>query len=268
MTNPSPDPLLLELREYLAERDRPIACMEAIGRDLRTQLDAAEKAGKRQAAPFSKGEPKPDPKAPGGKPGDAQCRHGHRPVPDAINETYEAPLPDRCPDCGGDVAEDRLDEQYQTESPRKPPRSQVQHTLRPRRRLRQAPAGAAMTSRLVTPPGAARSQLGPNAQAASVHLNEHAGVPHGKIAAGFGQLFGVGVTRRACAQVVSRADRKRTPAYREIADRLRNSRSVTPRTRPVGASEGAPSGYTAGSETTGPPCSPPTCDAVPIVTNK
>ena len=120
MTGPSSEPLLLELREQIAERDRTIARLEAIIRDLQARLDAAEKAGKRQAAPFSKGKPKPDPKTPGRKSGDAHGRHGHRPVPDEVDETYEAPLPDRCPDCGGDVAEDRLDEQYQTEIPRKP----------------------------------------------------------------------------------------------------------------------------------------------------
>ena len=232
MTGPSYEQLLLELRqlrEQLAERDRVIARLEAANRDLQARLDAAEKSGKRQAAPFSKGKPKPDPEPPGRKSGDAHGRHGHRPVPapDAVDETYEAPLPDRCPDCGGDVAEDRLDEQYQTEIPRKPIvrkfnihcghcRGCGQH-LRGRHGLQTSDAT-----------GAAQSQLGPDAQAAIVYLNKHAGLSHGKIAAAFGQLFGIGVSRGACAQVVVRSGRKLKPAYREIEDRLRNSRYLTP----------------------------------------
>jgi len=230
VTGPSYEQLLLELRqlrEQLAERDRVIARLEAANRDLQARLDAAEKAGKRQAAPFSKGKPKPDPKTPGRKSGDVHGRHGHRPTPDAVDETYDAPLPERCPDCGGDVAEDRLDEQYQTEIPRKPIVRKFNihcghcrccgQVLRGRHDLQTSDAT-----------GAAQSQLGPDTQAAIVYLNKHAGLSHGKIAAAFGQLFGIGVSRGACAQVVLRAGRKLTPAYREIEDHLRNSRSLTP----------------------------------------
>ncbi len=232
MTGPSNEQLLLELqqlREQLAERDRVIARLEAANRDLQARLDAAEKSGKRQAAPFSKGKPKSDPRTPGRKSGDAHGRHGHRPTPkaDAVDETYEAPLPDQCPDCGGDVAEDRLDEQYQTEIPRQPIVRKFNihcghcrccgQLLRGRHDLQTSDAT-----------GAAQSQLGPDAQAAIVYLNKHAGLSHGKIAAVFGQMFGIGVSRGACAQVVLRAGQKLKPAYREIEDRLRNSRYITP----------------------------------------
>jgi transposase len=232
VTGPSAEQLLLELqqlREQLAERDRVIARLEATVRDLQARLAAAEKAGKRQAAPFSKGKPKPDPKAPGRKAGDAHGRHGHRPMPhpDAVDETHEAPLPDQCPDCGGDVAEDCLDEQYQTEIPRKPIVRKFNihcghcrccgKRLRGRHELQTGDAT-----------GAARSQLGPDAQAAVVYLNKHAGLSHGKIAAAFGQMFGIAVSRGACAQVVLRAGRKLKPAYHEIEGRLRDSRYVTP----------------------------------------
>ncbi len=232
MTGPSYEQLLLELqqlRERLAERDRVIARLEAANRDLQARLDAAEKSAKRQAAPFSKGKPKPDPKTPGRKAGDAHGRHGHRPVPapDVVDETYDAPLPDQCPDCGGDVAEGRLDEQYQTEIPRKPIVRKFNihcgHCRCCGKRLRGH--HDLQTSDAT---GAARSQLGPDAQAAIVYLNKHAGLSHGKIAAVFGQMFGIGVSRGACARVVLRAGRKLRPAYREIEDRLRNARYLTP----------------------------------------
>src|SRR6476646_6182602 len=80
------------LRDLQAENER-----------LRRQLDAATRAGKRQAAPFAKGQPAAQPKKPGRKPGKDYGTKAHRqpPNPEQIDEVYEAPLPDRCPDCAG-----------------------------------------------------------------------------------------------------------------------------------------------------------------------
>jgi len=229
VTAPSSEPSVLELREQLGERDRTVARLEAVIRDLQARLGAAATAGKRQAAPFSKGKPEPAPKPPGRKAGDAHGRHGHRPTPaaDAVDETYDAPLPDRCPDCGGDVAEDRLDEPYQTEIPRKPLRRRFHVHCGHCKGCGETPRGHhdLQTSDAT---GAARSQLGPDAQAAVVYLNKHAGLSHGKIAAAFGPLFGVRVSRGACARVVLRAGRELRPAYREIEDRVRNAQYLTP----------------------------------------
>jgi hypothetical protein len=88
----------------------------------RADLEQARRQSKRQAAPFSKGPPKPQPKKPGRKRGAAHGRHGHRlpPNPAQIDETYEAPLPDACPHCGGAVDEREVAKQYQTEIPRRP----------------------------------------------------------------------------------------------------------------------------------------------------
>src|SRR5436190_24120041 len=85
---------------------RRVADLEAQLQDLVRRLDEALRAGKRPAAPFRKGPPKPNPKTPGRKPGAAHGRHGHRlpPPADAVQETHEATLPDVCPDCGGGVA--------------------------------------------------------------------------------------------------------------------------------------------------------------------
>ena len=87
-----------------------------IGR-LRQALDATRRAGKRQAAPFSRGTRKAKPKRPGRKPGRRYGRQGRRPVPSRIDETHEAPLPDRCPDCSGRLQRDRIATQYQEDIP-------------------------------------------------------------------------------------------------------------------------------------------------------
>lgn len=232
MPGPSYEQLLREnqqLREQLIERDRVIARLEATVRDLQARLTAAEQASKRQAAPFAKGKPKANPKKPGRKSGAAHGRHGHRPrpAPEQIDETYDAPLPQACPDCGGDVAEDSLDQQYQTEIPRQPIVRQFNvhcgHCCRCGKHLRGR--HQLQTSNAT---GAAQSQLGADAQAAIVYLNKHAGLSHGKISAVFKQMFGIDVSRGACAQVVQRAGRKLKPAYQEIAERIRHSQYLTP----------------------------------------
>src|SRR5512142_913430 len=98
---------------------------ERLQRELegaRVGLDQAQRQSKRQAAPFSKGPPKPQPKKPGRKSGKAHGRHGHRllPSPAAVDEILEAPLPDACPRCGGSVRETEVATQDPTEIPRHP----------------------------------------------------------------------------------------------------------------------------------------------------
>src|SRR4029077_20705978 len=74
------------------------ALKEEIAR-IRASLDEAHRAGKRQAAPFSKGLPKAHPKRPGRKAGENYGRKARRPVPDHFDESYEALFGPRCPHC-------------------------------------------------------------------------------------------------------------------------------------------------------------------------
>ena len=90
-----------------ARRDRRIAELESQVAQLQDriakleeQLAAATRGAKRQAAPFSKGPPKINPKTPGRKSGKDCGPKAFRPIPPVIDETYQAPLPKRCP-CGG-----------------------------------------------------------------------------------------------------------------------------------------------------------------------
>src|SRR5689334_21841672 len=98
-----------ELAKQVAELAAQVA-------ELTRKLDEATRAGKRQAAPFRKGPPKPDPKKPGRKSGDAHGAHGHRPLPPgSVAERYHAALPDACPRCRGPLIETGTAEQFQTE---------------------------------------------------------------------------------------------------------------------------------------------------------
>ena len=224
--------LLLEnqhQREQLAQRDRLIEKLQQDLRELRKRLEDSERSAKRQAAPFSKGKPKENPKKPGRKQGEQHGKHAHRepPPPAQIDETLDAPLPEHCPECGGEVVEDHLDQQFQTEIPRQPiVRAFKIHCghcdhcgkqLRGRHPLQTSAAT-----------GAAQSQLGGDAQAAIVYLNKRAGMSHGKIADTFDKFFGITVTPGACAQVVLRAGKLLQPAYDEIKEHLKSSEHLTP----------------------------------------
>src|SRR4051794_15999885 len=63
---------------------------------LKGELEEARRAGKRQAAPFSKGPPRPHPRRPGRKPGHPPS-HRPAPPPEQVDRTIEVPVPETCP---------------------------------------------------------------------------------------------------------------------------------------------------------------------------
>jgi transposase len=141
-----------------------LAELEAQVAELTRKLKEATRIGKRQAAPFRTGPPKPQPKKPGRKSGDAHGTHGHRPPPspDQIAERHQAPLPDACPHCRGQLIETGTAKQFQTEIPHAPLIRQftvhIGHCDACGRRTRGR--HPLMTSDAV---GAAASQIGPDA---------------------------------------------------------------------------------------------------------
>ncbi len=68
---------------------------------------------KRQAAPFSRGEPKSEPGRPGRRSGEEHGRHRHREPPGEVDEQLGAPLAGRC-ECDG-IEHERSELQYQDE---------------------------------------------------------------------------------------------------------------------------------------------------------
>jgi transposase len=232
MAAPCDDDLVAEnerLHARVEQLERALAALQRTCNELRQQLEATARAGKRQAAPFAKGPPEAQPRTPGRKAGDQHGRHGHRPppAPERIDETHEAPLPDGCPGCGGPVDETHVDQQYQTDIPRRPVVRQF-NVHCGRCRACGQPCRGRHPLQTSDATGAAASQLGPDAQAAVVVLNKDAGLSHGKIAVAFDALFGITLTRGACAQIVLRAGRRLRPAYAEIERRLPRSPTVTP----------------------------------------
>src|SRR5262245_53018132 len=92
----------------IGELEKSNARLQAECARLKAQLDEAQRSSKRQAAPFSKGEPKKNPRPTARPKGAAYGKHGQRlpPPADQIDQTLEAPLHDHCPFCGGGIAEE------------------------------------------------------------------------------------------------------------------------------------------------------------------
>src|SRR4051794_4988607 len=208
-------------------RDRKVADLEARVAALEQALQQAARAGKRQAAPFSKGPPKPDPKRPGRKPGDAYGPHPAFPAaPPHVDEVHDAPLPDRCP-CGGAVDPAGTACQYQVERPREPVYRRFDvHVGRCRACGKRVQGRHPLQTSDAL--GAAASQLGPGAQAAAVYLNKHAGLSHGKVAHLFRGLFDIPLTAGGVSQAILRAGRRCEPDYQAILARVRLSKWAVP----------------------------------------
>lgn len=212
--------------EELAETVRGLREeLESLRREnerLRRLVEELQRRSRRQAAPFSKGEPKPDPKKPGRKAGEAHGPSAWRQPPRRIDETLHAPLPCSCPDCGGGVERDGVAVQHQEEIRREPlGRRILMETGRcvrcGRRIFGRHPL---QTSQAI---GAAAPQLGPDAQAFVVQLKQEAGLSYGKIVRVFASAFGISLSRGGAAQIVLRAGERSRPIYQQILSRLPRS---------------------------------------------
>jgi transposase len=198
-------------------------------RQTRADLEQSQRQAKRQAAPFSKGPPKPQPKKPGRKSGAAHGRHGHRlpPPPESVDVVLEASLPDACPGCGAAVEETAVHQQYQTDIPRRPLIRQFNVHLG-----RCQGCGRYLQGRhpLQTSDalGAAAAQLGPDAQASVVTLNKTFGLSHIKVSKVFKVLFGIHLTPGASTQIMLRAADRLEPADEEICREIKAATELTP----------------------------------------
>lgn len=210
--------------------EKRIERLERDNEELRKRLDEALRAGKRQAAPFSKGEPKEDPKRPGRKSGRQYGKRFSRPQPKKVDRVLEAPLEKRpCPHCGGKEFENhRVEKQFVTEIPKIEP-TVTQFNVHcadccgcGRRVQGRHP------EQISDALGAAANQIGPNAIAFAIDLNKTLGASDGKISRFFDDAFGLQVNRSTLRRAFLRIGRKAEPLYERINDLVRESGLVYP----------------------------------------
>jgi transposase len=221
MTNDELVQHLKEAQALIAKQAARLAELEARLAELEQKLDDAHRRGKRQATPFSKGAPKPQPKTPGRKPGHPAA---HRPKPDRITRIVEAPLPPHCPACGGTVLEDTVHAQYQEDIPR-PIETiitqfnvHVGHCADCAARLQGRHAD--QTSDAL---GRAAVQLGPNVLGLAAELKHDLGVSYGKVARFVRLTFGLGANASSFARAEQRLAQEFAPTYADLQAQLRQS---------------------------------------------
>lgn len=215
--------MLLRENERLLKDNE--ACKQQIV-SLRESLAEAQRTAKRQAAPFSKGPPKTNPKRPGRKAGKNYGVKARRPAPESIDETCDAPLPAACPKCGGKVVETHTAWQYQEDIP--PVRPVVRafnvhighcgrckRTLRGRHPLQSSDAL-----------GAAGVSIGPRALALGAELNKGIGTSFGKLSSIFRTAFSLSVTRSGLSLALGRVGAALTPTYDALVEQVRNDSVV------------------------------------------
>jgi transposase len=189
---------------------------------LRRELEAVLRASKRQAAPHSRGTPKANPQRPGRKPGRDYGRQACRPTPSRVDERITAPLPERCPHCGGGVEPESCETQYQEEIVRRTIVRQfdiaVGRCCHCRRRVQGR--HPLQTSDAV---GIGSVQLGPEALTLAAILNKQMGLSLGHTRQVLSYGFGLEVSRGGLYRALARMAGRAEPTYEGLVDTARQA---------------------------------------------
>jgi len=209
----------LRRREKQLEQEREQLKQE--NEKLKRQLEEAQRASKRQAAPFSRGTRKQNPQTPGRKPGVGYGPRHRKAIPQKVDEVIAVPPPAHCA-CGGPLEVERIESQYQQEIVRKTfwrrfdiaiCRCQKCHKRVQGRDPRQ-------TSDAL---GAAAVQLGPEVLALAVQMNKGLGMPHADVAAVLQDGFQLQVNRSTICRTVDRVARRGEGTWHALRDAARRS---------------------------------------------
>ena len=227
------DPPPCEHADLIAEVDRlqgHNASLTATVKELRKELAEARRAGKRQAAPFSKGGRTDKPRRPGRKPGIGSFSYRKPPSPD---EVTEPPVDvsvddDNCPGCGGVLEQEGVDVAYVTDIPAMPRPQVTEYRVQVCRcrgcgrrvRGRHAEVGADQY-------GASAHRMGRRVMAAAHVLHYGVGIPVRRVPVVLRALTGVELSQGAITQDALRRARGAVgDAYQRLRESVRESRIV------------------------------------------
>jgi len=211
-----------ELQRRIESLERQLARALAENERLRKQLEEALRANQRSAAPFSKGQPKTNPKPPGRKPGAAYGQRATRPVPSRVDEQIPVPLPPRCAHCHGPVILQNIQPQYQEDILRMTiirrfdvevgtcaccgRQAQGRHPLQTSDSLRVGEV-----------------QVGPEALSMAAVLNKELGLSHARTARVLELGYGLKWSRSGVCRALERLGNLAAPTYRQLQESLRQS---------------------------------------------
>jgi transposase len=211
-----------ELERRVESLERQLERALAENERLRKQLEEALRANQRSAAPFSKGEPKTDPKPPGRKPGAAYGQRATRPVPSRVDAQIPVPLPPRCLHCQGPIIRKSTQPQYQEDIVRMTivrrfdvevgtcaccgRQAQGRHPLQTSDSLRVGEV-----------------QVGPEALSMAAVLNKELGLSHERTARVLELGYGLKWSRSGVCRALERLGNLAAPTYEQLQNSLRQS---------------------------------------------
>lgn len=212
-----------ELRDENTELKKTILRQRQRIEKLEKENERLRRQGKRQAAPFSKGPPKAQPKKPGRKPGPGYGRQARREIPERIDGTLHVECPLYCPDCQAQVSLTEPMVQYQIDLPQIRPEAWklIFETGRcvicGRRTQGRHPqqVSSAMTVGNV--------HFGPNVLGMAAYLHKMGGMSYGKISRLLSGWMGFRVSRSALCRALQRLASKAEPTYAALQEKIRGS---------------------------------------------
>ncbi len=214
--------------EELADLTRRQACqideLRAEVERLKAELEQSRRAGKRQAAPFSKGSPKADPKRPGRKAGRPPS-HRPAPTPEQVDRIIEVSVPPECPGCHAPLGEAAVvfHDQYQIDLPEPRPvvtRFRVPVVRCPACRRRVQGRHPEQTSDAL---GSAAVQYGPRLLGLAADLKHRLGVSYRKCSSVLLTLTGVVVASAALVRSGHRLRKLAQPSYNRLVEAAKTS---------------------------------------------
>lgn len=215
-------------QRWIEQRDRRIENLEREIERLRQENEKLQQTAKRQAAPFSRGEPKSKPKRRGRKPGKRYGKRAFRPRPKRVDRTVYVPAPLYCPDCQKPTVLHHTERQWQIDIPPIQPvttefRIDVGRCTECGRTVR-----ARHAEQVSEATGAAAVQIGPSLIALAATLNKECGMSYGRMARLFGMVFGVTVAPSTLNRALTRLARVVEPLSEKIGKRVRSGPMLSP----------------------------------------
>lgn len=213
-----------KLKARIVELEQEVESLSSQLKEALSQLEAQGRAGKRQAAPFSRGDKKQQPQRPGRKKGH---KPAHRPKPDKVDRELNAPLKQRCClYCGGTLSAPRLEQQYQIDIPPVEPvvtqfNIEVAHCTQCGRQAQgrhpeQTSDGLGPTA----------IHFGPRVLALAVEMKHALGVPYRKVCRLLAEGFGFVASAGGLARAGQRLAHKAEPTYEQLIFNLRGQEVV------------------------------------------
>lgn len=215
-----------ELERLRIENER----LRAENERLRRELQAALRASKRQAAPYSRGKRVAKPKRPGRKAGQGRWTRRGAPAPNEVKgPAVDVPVTESaCPECGGELEWERTDVASVTDVPASPQPEATVYSIEVRRcrrcgrQVRGQHPDVAADQR-----GATAHRVGPRTMAAAHALHYGVGVPVRQVPSVLRELTGMRISQGALTQdALRRSEAEVGKAYEDLRVAVRKAPEV------------------------------------------